>query len=82
MFLTYTVAMNGVTGAIAVAAAAAHFQNDCEKRLHVWLLVEALVGCPRPAIPVRAFRFSTAECSRQRRLAGCRAPTSPSRGMR
>lgn len=43
MFLTYTVALNGVTGAIAVAVAAVHFQNDCNKLLHVWLLVEALV---------------------------------------
>lgn len=43
VFLTYTLALNGVTGVIAVAVAAAHFTNDCEKRLHVWLLVEALV---------------------------------------
>lgn len=43
VFLTYTLALNGVTGAFAVAAAAAHFQNDCDKQLHVWLLVQALV---------------------------------------
>mmetsp|Transcript_11122 Transcript_11122/g.33335 ORF Transcript_11122/g.33335 Transcript_11122/m.33335 type:complete len:316 (-) Transcript_11122:2115-3062(-) len=43
VFLTYTLAMNGVTGAIAVAVAAMHIHNDCAKSLHVWLLVEALV---------------------------------------
>lgn len=43
VFLTYTLLMNAIPGAIAVAVAAVHWRNDCAKNLLLWLLVYALI---------------------------------------
>lgn len=43
MFVVYTVGLNAIPGAFAAAAAAAHWRNDCDKNLPLWLLVTALV---------------------------------------
>jgi hypothetical protein len=45
VFLTYTVLMNAIPGALAIAAAAVHWHNDCAKNLPLWLLVYALIFC-------------------------------------
>lgn len=43
MFLLYTIGMNAIPGAFAVAAAATHWRNDCDKNLALWLVVTAVV---------------------------------------
>jgi hypothetical protein len=43
VFLLYTIGMNAVPGAFAVAAAATHWRNDCDKNLTLWLMVTAVV---------------------------------------
>jgi hypothetical protein len=43
VFLLYTIGMNAIPGAFAVAAAATHWRNDCDKNLALWLVVMAVV---------------------------------------
>lgn len=43
VFLLYTIGMNAIPGAFAVAAAATHWRNDCDKNLSLWLVVTAVV---------------------------------------